>query len=193
MTNREEWLQRAVEELNGELFRLRLPMLTVPPVHVSVGWPSRGGTSTKKRVVGQCWRAETSADGVPHIFITPMEADAIEVLSTIVHEMIHAIHPDAKHKGEFITTAKELGFTSPWTSTPIGEDLMPVLSKVADTLGPYPHSALTPTAAVEKPQSTRMLKILCPDCGYTLRTTKKWVEVGLPTCPCGGEMEQEIK
>lgn len=42
---------------------------------------------------------------------------------------------------------------------------------------------------VPKKQSTRMLKVICPGCGYTVRTTQKWIDIGLPTCPCGEEME----
>lgn len=192
--NREEWLSNAVEALRGDLFRLRLPMLTVPPVHVSVGWPSRGGTSTKKRTIGQCWRAETSADGVPHIFISPMLGDGVKVLDVLVHEMIHAIHPDAGHKGEFVSTAKEVGLTRPWTATTAGDDLIPVLTKILETLGEYPHSALTPTTPTQKPQTTRMLKVVAEDCcGYVVRTTRKWLEEGTPKCPHGEDMMEEIK
>lgn len=35
---------------------------------------------------------------------------------------------------------------------------------------------------------SRMKKLECPKCGYAARTTKKWIEVGLPTCPCGMKM-----
>jgi len=31
-----------------------------------------------------------------------------------------------------------------------------------------------------------MLKAECPECGYTIRLTKKWAEVGLPSCPTDG-------
>jgi hypothetical protein len=31
-----------------------------------------------------------------------------------------------------------------------------------------------------------MLKAECPECGYTIRLTKKWADVGLPTCPTDG-------
>jgi hypothetical protein len=34
-----------------------------------------------------------------------------------------------------------------------------------------------------KKQSTRMLKAECLECGYTIRLTKKWADVGLPSCP----------
>lgn len=40
-----------------------------------------------------------------------------------------------------------------------------------------------------KKQATRMIKVCCPGCGYTIRTTQKWIDVGLPTCCCGEEME----
>jgi hypothetical protein len=35
-------------------------------------------------------------------------------------------------------------------------------------------------------QSTRMLKAECAECGYTIRLTKKWADVGLPSCPTDG-------
>ena len=41
-----------------------------------------------------------------------------------------------------------------------------------------------------KKQTTRLIKVFCPDpgCGYTVRTTAKWLAVGTPTCVCGEEM-----
>ena len=33
-------------------------------------------------------------------------------------------------------------------------------------------------------------KAVCKECGYTLRATRKWLNIGLPTCPCGVEMEE---
>jgi rubrerythrin len=32
-------------------------------------------------------------------------------------------------------------------------------------------------------QTTRLLKAICPVCGYTVRVTKRWAEIGLPICP----------
>ncbi len=34
-----------------------------------------------------------------------------------------------------------------------------------------------------KKQATRLLKAVCPDCGYTIRVTSKWAALGLPVCP----------
>lgn len=187
MSNRESWLNTAVEHLS-ELFDKPLP-----PVHVSCGWPSRGGTSSKKRVVGECWRPETSEDGTSHIFVSPVTSDSVEVLVTLTHELIHALHPEAKHSGQFIDTAKAVGLVRPWTGTPAGPELAERLKGVVERIGePYPHSKLTPSVQ-RTVQSTRMLKLQCPDDGYIVRTTQKWLGVGLPSCPCGTELELEVK
>jgi hypothetical protein len=185
--NREQWLTVAVEHLENLFDK------PVPDVHVSCGWPSRGGTSTKKRVIGECWKPETSEDGKSHIYVSPTLTEPVAVLSTLLHEMIHAMHPEAKHRGDFAKTAKAVGFLAPWTQTPESDELKAALQVIAEDIGePYPHSKVTPSVQ-RKVQSTRMLKVQCPECGYTARTTQKWLEVGLPTCPCGTQMEQEVK
>jgi hypothetical protein len=53
------------------------------------------------------------------------------------------------------------------------------------SLGDYPHARLN-VSADRKVQSTRMLKAVCPSCGYTIRLTKTWADQGLPTCPNDG-------
>jgi hypothetical protein len=35
---------------------------------------------------------------------------------------------------------------------------------------------------------TPMRKLACADCGYTVRVARSWLDRGLPTCPCGGEI-----
>lgn len=51
-----------------------------------------------------------------------------------------------------------------------------------------------------KGSGSRMLKAVCPneDCElrdgdkpYTIRLTRKWADAGMPSCPCGTEMELE--
>jgi len=43
-----------------------------------------------------------------------------------------------------------------------------------------------------KTQGTRMLKVVCQECGCVVRMTRKWLdEVGEPTCGCGGKMVEE--
>jgi hypothetical protein len=44
---------------------------------------------------------------------------------------------------------------------------------------------LTPAPA------SRLLKATCPDCGYTIRITKKWVDAAKPVCPTHGALAVE--
>jgi hypothetical protein len=73
------------------------------------------------------------------------------------------------------------------TATHPGAELAERLNALCVKVGPYPHASLDRSQV--KKQSTRLIKALCPECGYTIRTTAKWIENGLPTCPCGTEME----
>ena len=34
-------------------------------------------------------------------------------------------------------------------------------------------------------QVCRQILVVCPGCGYKIRTTRQWIGVGLPTCCCG--------
>ena len=185
--NRESWLEAAVEELHA-LFDFELPQVRVSP-----GFPSRGGTSPKKRVLGECWKPHTAEDGISQIYLNPMMDDPIQILGTLVHELIHAWDKgEHKHSGPFVETARAVGLTGPWTATSVGPELAESLAGISATLGQYPHSKLTPDLA-HKPQSTRMLKLVCKDCGYVVRTTQKWLDKGMPSCPEGNEMEVEVK
>ena len=77
------------------------------------------------------------------------------------------------------------------TETTASPQLAERLNALCERAGPYPHATLDMAKSGVKKQGTRMLKLTCPDCGYTVRTTAKWIEAGLPTCPCGEEMQPE--
>lgn len=180
--NRESWLEAAVVEVS-KLFNF-----DIPEVRVAAGWPSRGGTSLKKRVLGECWKPEVAEDGISQIFLNPMMDNPIDILATLAHELIHAWDKgEHNHKGPFIQAARNVGLTGPWTSTSAGPELCGELAAISERLGKYPHSKLTPSIE-RKVQTTRMIKVVAECCGYTVRTTQKWIDKGLPSCPCGNEM-----
>lgn len=199
---RENWLTEAttmlrqyVHEVTGE---------TVPEVSVSVGWP--GGRGDKTGVIGQCWNKAVVADGKAAIFISPVLDDPIRVLDVLVHEMVHALHPEAGHRGAFAKTASAIGLTGPMTATVAGDQFKPVAARLAMMLGPLAHGRINAGGTVVRTdpktgkrvpltpwgspkQSTRMLKVQCPEDGYTVRMTRKWLDtMGAPTCPCGTQM-----
>jgi hypothetical protein len=94
---------------------------------------------------------------------------------------------NAGHTGAFVKIVKAIGFKAPWTSTPATPELIGRLNGLIVNLGPYPHAAIDKSG--RKKQGTRMLKVVCPECGYTVRTTQQWIDTGLPRCVCGTETE----
>ncbi len=181
---REEWLLQATDALKPDF--LEMGSEIPEKVRVTCGWPSHGGRA-KKRVTGECWPAKKSKDAHFEIFISPTLADTIEVLGTLVHELVHAaVGLDAGHKAPFRHAATALGLTGKMTATKVGGELRARLCTLAARLGDYPHAEIDPTP--KKTQSTRMLKIECPACGWMARTSKKWMELGLPVCCCGKQM-----
>ena len=181
-TSRENWLLEAVDIMRPwfEEHGAKVP----EKVRVSVGFAK----GQRKSTIGVCYASRAAADGVHQIFMVPTMDEPVKVLATLVHELIHA-YDDCKsgHKGEFRRVAVALGLEGKMTATVPGDALTLRLQDVSGKLGEFPHARLN-IDNIPK-QSTRMLKALCLGCGYTIRLTKKWAEMGLPTCPCGDEME----
>lgn len=187
---REQWLQAAVALLRP-LFEAR--SYTVPPVRVTCGWPSTSALSSKNRRLGECWSPEASADGTTEISISQCKDDVggeQGVLSILTHELVHAaVGVEAGHKGPFKKCATKLGLVGKMTSTSAGPDLLEAFKEIATELGTYPHAKLDKLKSPRKKQTTRMVKCECKDCGYVVRTTRKWLdEVGAPHCPKHGAM-----
>lgn len=191
---REEWLEAMMGELRFEFIRAKFAL--PKGIRLSVGWSSRGAKSARAlKTVGQCWSREVSTDEHIEIFIMPHQDDLVEVGATLVHELCHAaVGVEHKHDRVFGRCAKAMGLVGKLTGTTAGPELTKLLVKLADKVGPYPHARMDVSCGVrsgdgdEKKQGTRLLKVLCPECGYTIRVTQKWLEVGFPTCPCGEVM-----
>jgi hypothetical protein len=178
---REQWLGAGIVELRPLFVGVNYPLPAV--VHASIGFPSRGAVSARSRVLGQCWAADASKDGNAQIFVSPVHATPVEVLDTLAHELVHVVTPGAKHRGKFITVSRAVGLTEGKpSSAAAGAELRVRLEEIAHRLGDLPHPALSIGLRLTK-QSTRMVKCECPDCGYTARTTRKWLEIGPPVCP----------
>ena len=189
MTNeirtREEWLFALALAMKPEIEERA--GLTLPPFRVTCGFPSKGGMmGGRTRVRGQCWRAEASDDGHAEIFISPVEDEIGTVAPILAHEMVHAALPDAGHNRTFQAAVRALGHDSPYTTAVATPAFWAWAQLLIDALPPYPHrklNAMKPVAAKKK-QPTRYLKCWCPECGYTVRTTRKWLdEAGPPHCP----------
>lgn len=185
---REAWLNAALLLLSRE-FKEEFGKPVPKALRVSCGFPSRNALGNKKRRVGECWSDKASDGKVFEIFISPLLSKPIEVLDTTLHEMIHAtVGLECGHKGEFVRVWKRMGFVGKPTADEAGPELITALKPLAVKLGPYPHDRLNRMTNGKKPDKCRLVKAECEECGYVIRTTRKWIdEAGLPTCVCGGD------
>lgn len=189
---REEWLNAMTAALRPKFKENGTPIPA--KVHISCAWPASAATARKNRRIGECWPASASEGGYYEIFISPTLSDPVEVGGVLVHELLHSAleskYPDkhVSHGPIFAKAMAGLGLTGKPTATGESAELKRELKAMARKLGKYPHAALKVTTR-GKVQTTRLLKAACPECGYTIRVTAKWVEVGLPTCPCGEQIE----
>lgn len=204
-TTREAWLHSAIDALRDRFAEVGMPL--PEKIHVSVGF-GYGSKRESAVILGQCWSREASEDGINHVFISPEVNDTARVLDILIHELIHAADNNTSgHKGAFAEAATRLGLEGPMTATRASITLAAEMMTLAAALGEYPHGALkaSSTVRVKVPagtpgtatprvhsgpakQGTRMLKVVCPEDGYTVRTTAKWLAVGYPSCPCGTQM-----
>ena len=183
---REHWLLAAIDHLRPAFVAQGASIPAA--LQVSIGFPSIGALRRRTPRVGECWPPEASLDGRHHLFLSPLLSNPLPILATLVHELVHAaVGTRARHGPPFRRLALALGLRGRMTSTVAGPALEVQLAELAACLGALPHAGILPGASLAK-QSTRLQKIACPACGYTARTTAKWLAMGLPTCPCGTPM-----
>jgi hypothetical protein len=185
---REDWLSQLAKAFESVI--ADRAGVSFPPYRVTCGFPSKGGELGKKtRTRGQCWSASASEDQHAEIFISPVEDDPATVAAILAHEMLHAAMPEAGHKRPFQIAAAKIGHCAPFTSSEPTPDFMAWAAPIIAQLAPYPHrrlNALSPVAQKKK-QTGRMLKCECSECGYTVRTARKWLEErGAPFCGTEG-------
>jgi hypothetical protein len=186
---REEWLTAGMDGMRS---RITAAGYSLPEkLKVTCGFPigSRGG----KKIMGQCISPKASAGGVTEMSVSPMISDPITALGVLLHELGHAAcGVEAGHGRPFKAFCAALGLEGKATEAMPGAACRQWLQdEVLPLLGAYPHDAVDPST--RKKQGTRMIKLVCPETGYTVRTTKKWLARGVPTSPAGCEMVVEAE
>lgn len=179
--NRESWLT--------DLAKAAEPIFTgfkLAPYKVSCSWPVSGGIAMKKRTVGQCFCSTVSKGNYHELFISPLLEAAADVAGTLIHEMAHvAAGVPAGHGKRFVQVCRHVGLTSgkPTHVMP-GEALADRLAKIAERLGPYPHTAIVPILKQKKikPPPVRLECV----CGCKVSMSDEHAATfRLPTCGCG--------
>lgn len=181
---REAYLHAAADQLGVRVFSKA--GYDIPPIDVSVGFPSTKALGAKSRALGECWKREASADGKNQIFLSPLIEDPVKAIDILAHELVHAVDDcEHAHRAAFVKICDKVGLTEgPAKGRAAGQELILVIEHIIKDLGEFPHSPLH-AVGKDKTQTTRMRKVVCPECGYLVRSTLAWLKRGMPTCPCG--------
>jgi hypothetical protein len=176
-STREEWLQAAIEMIRPTFLSkgYRIP----DDCQVSCGFASTG---LRSHHIGQCWSRKSSSDGRNQIFISPALQDPLEVMDTLVHELVHAVDDcQHKHGREFKKIAMKVGLEGPMRSASAGKELKQHLAELAAKIGPYPHGRLE--VYHRKVTNSPRPRAKCPACGFTVPMLKRFLVYGPPICP----------
>lgn len=180
---REEWLNRAIKELN-KIFK-SAGYIIPDKIRVACGWPS--GNIRKND--GECWSRKCSKDKTFEIFISPSIDNPCKesgVLAVLIHELVHlVVGLKEGHKATFKHCAVKIGLAGKMTASIAGPELLLTIKQIAKKLGLYPHAAIQPKKnPFIKKQSTRLIKVGCPKCDYIARVTRIHLDgKGAPLCP----------
>lgn len=194
--SRESWLAAATRLIRPHF---TASGYTIPEkMRFAIAFPSTG---RKGKRVGELWHPATSSDGSCELIIRADLDQPADVLAVLVHQLVHsALPPEAGHGPLFKEAAEKIGLTGKMREAAPSRLLLPLLTDIANQLGPLPHAALLiergpkDKGPVDRPkkQGTRLLKAAC-ECGYTVRVTGKWVnDVGPPHCPKHGAMTVDL-
>lgn len=177
---RQDWVEKALKTLRSHFNEHGY--IVPDNLRVTIGWPKGGRTR-----IGECFFTENSTDKHFEIFVSPeLGKDSKHgnhpVMEVMAHEICHTIAGyEAGHKKPFKVIATKIGLEGKMTSTLPGPIMLALIERFVTINGPYPAGAMT--RSMKKKEKTYLIKCECPDCGYTVRVTDKWLATGDPICP----------
>ena len=191
---REEWLTRAVEELDAQLFEGDLDILNHG---YRVTWGRCQGTKMSECVQPYDGENVKLEDFFPTtISVNYTIGDPIELLGNLALECIHAFFNVKGTSKRFKALASKYYFEQPYKeyhgSTTLNDILKSVLAKVEKDCGKWSDIG-KPVVFYKEPKEKKKntLTLFCPSCGMEFKVNKKKFEKAgskLPTCGCGAHM-----
>lgn len=169
-TIRVGWLDALYRELLGK-FKAQYPNINLPDdACVTVGYPplnARGKRGERRGCyIGQEWHGNDAEKAFvtihPERLKTPEKA-----AQAIVEEIVRSTWGPRRLEARL--------------SKVVGE-CKPKIQEAVDAVGDPPPGFAQMTEP--KPQQkARLLKVECPDCGYTVRVANSWLKKAKPICP----------
>jgi hypothetical protein len=176
---REQWLTAVVDAFRPIFAARGYPL----PEHVkvSIGFPSTGWRGKRR---GECWDPSMSLKGWTEIFINPVIGDVTEIVSILTHELCHAaVGTEFGHGKRFINAGLALDLEGPAKSMDGGERWREWAGPIIQAVGPMPHAALKAFERKPKVQTSRMIKVECPECKAITRMSRKVIEQVVQNAP----------
>lgn len=190
---REEWLIRAVELLNSMLFNGDLD-ITHHKFQIACG-------RCQGKKLTECIQPSDNEDiGLDDFFPTTIHVnftikDPKEILLNLAYECIHAFFNIKGCNKKFKTLANKYYFEAPYTSANASDTLKGIIddvyNKLVKDIGDFPGKPIKFPTKNPKDKKKTSFEIICHECGYTVKTTKKILEKyngKLPICACGLKM-----
>ena len=147
--------------------------------HFSYGFPSTRPFGTNSRTRGEAWQRKK----FEAIFISPTQfkkGNQIQVLATLIHEIIHIkIGTDKGHGKVFKQAMREVGLEGKATSTHAGKELIDRLNTLNFPKLPLLH--LDKSMSLRKKCGTRLIKLTC-SCERIIRVSQSTINEGVITC-----------
>lgn len=183
---REEWL------LSASQYMVAQAGYSLPPrLQVSVGFPPGG---RRPSVLGYtCW---SEGDNTPHVFVSPEVAESHLALSTLTHELVHALLPKGTgHGPRFGVVAASFGLLPPWETTPTHTTATDDhFATYTAEHGEYPSQEFQAPAAkpgrmpkwscdckiVYATSAKADLHLFCEDCGQSMKRAAVFTEESEP-------------
>lgn len=197
---REEWLRKAIELLDADLFNGGLDILS-QNYQIACGWTKRNKVS---EVIFPYDGADVQLDDLfPNtIHVSVTCSDTIEMLTNLAYSCIQCFYGIRKvNSKKFKALAESFYFDAPYSkcnpSDHLKDIIRSVYAKMLNRYGEFPGKAIViRKKEKEKTGQKNTIKLYCPSCSYELKTTRKMFEKHekrLPTCVCGTKMALDLE
>jgi hypothetical protein len=190
---REEWLIKAVQKIDTEIFEGDLDTLN-HGFQINCGIvPGKKLTNTIQPYEGEDVKLE---DFFPTtISVSHTISDPIELLTHLTRECIFAFFNEKKINERTKKLLEKYYFLAPFSSCNPSDYLKDIIAIVYKQMraeyGEFPGSTVILYPKEKKDAKKNTLVMFCPECGYEIKVSRKMHEKhgqGMPTCVCGSKM-----